>query len=92
MEVMMIRYDGAGPRPEADLEKIRASAGVTVVNDTFPKTVIVRVDGDLAKQRLRRIDGWTLHASQTGKVDLYPAPQFLTAPRLRVVPKSEKPD
>jgi len=82
-------YDGPGVRPPADIERIRKTPGVIIVNETLPRSIVVDVDGDLAKERLKRIPFWTLRQSHPVSIGTPPLKSGLsrTIPGLRLVKK-----
>lgn len=89
MERFHLFYEGSGVRPASDIDRIRNTPGVTVVNETLPRSIVVDVDGDLAKARLTRIPFWVLRQSHPVSIGVPPIKSSLTKaiPGLRLVKK-----
>ena len=70
MSRFLMYYTGDGPKPQSDVDKVRAMSGVVVVSDALPRSVVLEVANELVEQRLKRIPSWSLQESQTVSLDI----------------------
>lgn len=70
--LVLWRFMGKGPVPSDDINKARTLLGVTIVNDSLPRGVALRLDHPAARTVLEKIPGWALFDSQD--VDLIDGP------------------
>lgn len=69
MTRLHLYYTGNGIMPPADVARIRNTFGVKIVNDRLPRSVVVDVDGDIAKESLKRLPRWSIRESQLVSID-----------------------
>lgn len=69
MDVLFLKYTGAGDKPSSDVTQIRRVAGVTIVNGNLPKTLVVQVKDDDARCRLMGLPNWRLVTPQTTSLE-----------------------
>jgi hypothetical protein len=69
MDVLFMKYTGAGDKPSSDVTQIRRVAGVTIVNANLAKTLIVQVKDDVARCRLMGLPNWSLVTPQTTSLE-----------------------
>jgi len=83
-------YKGTGPKPLADIAKVREMPGVKVINDTLPRSVVVDVTGNLAEERLKRLPSWSLKQSHRVSLGSTPAESSIdkSVPGLRLLVKN----
>jgi hypothetical protein len=87
MSQFLFYYTGKGPKPVADVARVRMIPGVVVINDSLPRSVVLEVSDNFAQQLLRGIATWKLHASQDVELDspVTVGRYGTRAPRLRLV-------
>lgn len=84
-------YVGSGSKPVADITRIREMPGVEIVNDSLPRSIVVDVFGDLAEQRLKRLESWKLRQSHPVSLGttVFESSLNRSAPGLRLVVKKK---
>ncbi len=58
MARFILRFRGPGPPSEDDLRRIRSAAGVTVIDDTSRRMVLVDGAADEVKKLREKLPGW----------------------------------
>lgn len=61
----VLRYRGAGAKPAADVETTRRLAGVTVVDESAPKMLLVECDEGMAAGLADTLPDWVVAPEQT---------------------------
>ena len=61
----VLRYRGAGPKPAADVDAARRLPGVTVVDDSAAKMLLVECEGEPATRLAEALPEWVVAPEQT---------------------------
>lgn len=61
----VLRYRGSGAKPAADVESTRGLAGVTVLDESAPKMLLVECDEGMAGRLADTLPDWVVAAEQT---------------------------
>jgi hypothetical protein len=64
-ERFILRFRGAGIIPKEDVDKIRASTGIVVLDDSSPRMLLVEALPDEVKTLTSRMKGWVLIPEKT---------------------------
>ncbi len=54
----IVRYVGTGPRPAADVERIRAAQELTVLDDSSSRMLLVEASEERVRQVVESMPGW----------------------------------
>lgn len=61
----VLRYRGSGPKPAADVDSARRLAGVTVVDESGAKMLLVECDEDVVGELAERLPEWIIGPEQS---------------------------
>lgn len=61
----VLRYRGEGTKPAADVESVGRLAGVTVVDESASKMLLVECDGEVAAELTETLPEWVIAPEQT---------------------------
>ncbi len=61
----VLRYRGEGTKPAADVEAVDRFAGVTVVDESASKMLLVECDGEVAAELAETLPEWVIALEQT---------------------------
>lgn len=61
----VLRYRGAGPKPAADVESARRMAGITVVDESAAKMLLVECDEAMAPPLAEALPDWVIAPERT---------------------------
>ncbi|MEN3314907.1 MAG: hypothetical protein V7605_1141 [Acidimicrobiaceae bacterium] len=64
----VLRYRGEGPKPEADVERVRALADTVVVDDSSSRMLLVESRHDLLDDLVGSLPDWIMAPEQTYQV------------------------
>lgn len=70
MYVLLLKYNGTGEKPIADIDWINRIDGVEVVNSQLPRMLVVQVRGDKEKCKLMTLSNWSLNVPHTSRIDI----------------------
>ncbi len=60
----ILRFTGRGPMPDADLAQVRSTKGVTVVDSSSPRMLLVEAAPRTVEQLAEALPGWACAAEQ----------------------------
>lgn len=60
----VLRFTGSGPRPAADLERIRSARDVTVLDDSA-RMLLVEAPAERVRKLIGSLPGWTSSPERT---------------------------
>lgn len=60
MNQFVLRYSGKSVTPDANLESIRATPGLQVLDES-PKMMLVGGEESMLQEKLKDLPGWTMH-------------------------------
>jgi len=72
MAKFILRFRGAGAKPETDVVRVKACAGVTVLDESMPRMLLVEGAKAKVAQLAERLAGWVM--SEERAVEL-PSPR-----------------
>ena len=61
----VLRYRGAGSKPAADVQAARHLAGITVVDESAPKMLLVECDEGMAAGLAETLPDWVIAPERT---------------------------
>jgi hypothetical protein len=61
----ILRYTGRGAMPDSHLTQIRSAPGVTVLDSTSPRMLLVQASPETVNQLAQALPGWTYSSEQT---------------------------
>ena len=61
----ILRYTGRGATPDSDLAQIRSAPGITVLDGTSPRMLLVQASPETVRQLAKALPGWTYCKEQT---------------------------
>jgi hypothetical protein len=61
----VLRYRGAGVKPEADVERVRALAGAVIVDDSSARMVVVESPPAPLRDLVGTLPDWVMAPEQT---------------------------
>lgn len=65
MPRFIFRYSRPGPRPAEHLERCRNLPGVTVLDDSAPRMLLVEADADHLEALKASLPGWTVSQEES---------------------------
>jgi hypothetical protein len=60
MARFILRFRGPGAKPAADVTRVKECAGVTVLDDTMPRMLLVEGAKTKVVQLADRLEGWVI--------------------------------
>ena len=64
MSRFILRYGGKNPKPAADVRQILALRGLTLIDDSTPRMLLVDAPEDKLKILLDSLQGWVMSPEQ----------------------------
>ena len=65
MARFVVRYVGTGPRPAADVERIRTAQELTVIDDSSSRMLLVEASEERLKEVVESMPGWIWSRERT---------------------------
>jgi hypothetical protein len=76
MSRFIVRYVGTGPRPAADVQRIRAAQELTVIDDSSSRMLLVEASEERVKEVVGSMPGWIWSPERTFRLpDPRPKPR-----------------
>lgn len=64
MSRFILHFKGGGTVPAADVKQIRACSGVTVLDDSMPRMMLVQATPQAVGKLVKELPGWESSAEQ----------------------------
>ncbi len=65
MARFIVRYIGTGPRPASDVERIRATEELTVIDESSSRMLLVEASEERVKEIVGSLPGWIWSPERT---------------------------
>jgi hypothetical protein len=65
MAKFILRFRGPGAMPEPDVARVKACAGVTVLDESMPRMLLVEGAKSKVVQLADRLEGWVMSEERT---------------------------
>ncbi len=65
MDRFILRFQGSGPKPAEDIERIRTLSNTTVLDDSSPRMILVEAPEAELKALVDTMPGWVISKERT---------------------------